>query len=178
MKLLEMSIMSSYSAHRPSIKTSHPRGYFPDQLRQREVIKSCSHCRNDFGLKKWDCWNGFLVVCPHCDGLQGRSWNIKSVLLASFFFHAVSFFFTLRLPKAIFAVLGFILVGFGGNYVLDHYQIPDLLAVIGAALFILAPMLINALILVLHERALDAVANHRATLSSSVYNPGGGRAAA
>jgi hypothetical protein len=87
-------------------------------------------------------------------------------------FNAASFLFTMRPVKALAMLLGYILAGFGGNYILDHYQIPDLTAVIGAAVFILTPMLVNAVVLIQHERALDNSINHRSTLSGRVYNPG------
>ena len=95
-----------------------------------------------------------------------------SIMFASFIFNAVSFLFTMRPLKALLLLVGYVLVGFGGNYILDHYQIPDLLAVLCVAVFFLTPMLINAVVLLRHEHELESSLHHRATLSNEVYNPG------
>jgi hypothetical protein len=80
---------------------------------------------------------------------------MRRVLLASFFFNAFSFLFTMRPLKALLTLLGFTVFAISGNYLLDNDKIPDILEVAGAALFILSPMLINAFLLIKHERELD-----------------------
>jgi hypothetical protein len=163
--------MSSFAANSHSSRSNYPRGFFPYQAQQGAVIKPCFHCGNKLGLKRWDNWNGFLVECPNCLGLHGKRWNIKYVLMAGFMFNAISFLFTMRLRIAIPLLLGFIIVGFGGNYLLDHYEIPGLTAVAGASVFVLAPLVINALILIRHERDLDNSTPSQAALLHVTYRP-------
>ena len=166
--------MSSFAAKSPSPKSNYPQGYLPYQAKQGTAIKSCLHCGNKLGVKKWDNWNGFLVECPHCHGLHGNRqniWNIRNVLFASFMFNAISFLFTMRLRTAIPLLLGFILVGFGGNYLLDHYEIPGLTAVAGASVFLLAPMVINAIVLIRRDSALDNSTPSKAALAGMTYQP-------
>lgn len=154
-----------------SFKTDYPKGLLPIHVKSGEVIKPCLHCGNKLGLKKWDSWNGFLVECPHCQGLHGKHWNIKYILWASLFFNAFSFLFTMRLPKGALLLLGFVLFALGGNYLLDHDQISGLVAVAGAALFIIAPVVINAVALVRHERDLERSTPPKADLLRVAYNP-------
>ena len=42
-----------------------------------------------------------------------------------------------------------------GNYLLDSEKIPDILEIVGVLVLILGPMLINAIVLIRHERDLD-----------------------
>ena len=156
--------MNAYSANSSSFKTNYPQGLFPIHVKRGEVIKPCLHCGNKFGLKRWDSWNGFLVECPYCHGLHGKRWSIKNILWASFFFNAVSFLFTMRLRNGILLLLAFVGMAVGGNYLLDHYQISDMTAVAGASLFILAPMIINAFVLIRHERDMERSTPSKADL--------------
>ena len=136
--------------------SNYPKATSPDQVKQGEIIKRCLHCSMDVSLKKWDSWNGFLVECPHCHGLHGKRWNIKRVLLASFLFNALSFLFTMRPRNAVLSLLGFIVVAVIGNYFLDRF--PDLFQIALVIVFGFSPMLINAVILIKHERDLDGSA--------------------
>jgi DNA-directed RNA polymerase subunit RPC12/RpoP len=132
---------------------NYPKAAPPDQEKQGEIIKRCLHCGKDVSLKKWDSWNGFLVECPHCHGLHGKRWNIRRVLLASFVFNAFSFLFTMRPRNAVLSLVGFIVVAIIGNYFLDRF--PDLFQIVIVIVFVFSPMLINAVILMKHERDLD-----------------------
>ena len=132
---------------------NYPKGALPNQAKQGEIIKPCFHCGKELALKKWHSWNGFLVECPHCHGLHGKRWNIRRVLLASFLFSAFSFLFTMRPRNAVLILLGFIVAAFIGNYILD--RLPDLLQIVIVIVFIFSPMLVNAIILMKHERDLD-----------------------
>jgi hypothetical protein len=118
-------------------------------------MQPCIHCGKKLGLEKWDSWNGFLVECPHCGGLHGKRWNIRRVLFASVVFNAISFLFTMRPAKAALALSGFVVFAIIGNFLLDSNWIPDILEITGATLFMLGPMLINAVVLIKHERDLD-----------------------
>ena len=135
--------------------TGYPRAHLPQQAKQGEKIQPCLQCGKQLAVTKWDSWNGFLVQCPHCGGLHGKRWNIRRVLLASFVFNAFSFLFTMRPPKSWIALLGFIVFAIVGNFLLDNETIPDLVEIAGGIIFLLGPMLINAIVLVNHERDLD-----------------------
>src|SRR5437763_5599903 len=156
--------MNAYSANSSFFKTSYHKGLFPIHVKRGEVIKSCIHCGNKFGLKRWDSWNGLLVECPYCHGLHGKRWGIKNILWASFFFNAISFLFTMRLRSGIMLLVGFVLISLGGNYLLDHYQISDMTAVAGVSAFALTPMVINALMLIRHERDMERSTPSKADL--------------
>jgi len=61
----------------------------------------------------------------------------------------------MRPLKAVIALTGFIVFGVVGNFLVDSEKIPDLLEIMGAAIFLLGPMLINAIVLIKHERDID-----------------------
>ena len=135
--------------------TSYPRAHLPHEAKPGETIQPCLHCGQKLALTKWDSWNGFLVQCPNCGGLHGKRWNIRRVLLASFVFNAFSFLFTMRAPKAWIALIPFILFALAGQFLIDAEKIPDMLEIAGGAVLLLGPMLINAIVLIKHERDLD-----------------------
>jgi hypothetical protein len=151
--------MRSRNSHKTL--SGYPRGHLPQEAKQGEVIKPCLHCGKDLALRNWDSWNGFLVQCTHCGGLHGKHWGIRRVLFASFLFNAFSFLFTMRPPNSVFALTGFILFVVAGQFLLDNERIPDLFEIALAAVFILGPMLINAILLIKHERDLDNSADPR-----------------
>jgi hypothetical protein len=132
---------------------NYPKAGLPDQRSQGKILKRCLHCGKDISLKKWDSWNGFLVECPHCHGLHGKRWNIGRVLLASFLFNAFSFLFTMRPRNAVLTLVGFIVAAITGNFFLDTF--PFLVQIVVGSALLLGPMLINAVILMKHERDLD-----------------------
>lgn len=134
--------------------TSYPRARVPQQAKQGDTVKPCLRCGKELALSKWDSWNNFLVQCPNCGGLHGHHWNIRRVLLASFIFNAFSFLFTMRAPQA-WIVLGVFIALEVGTYFLDSEKIPDMLELAGVSLLLLGPMLINAIVLIKHERDLD-----------------------
>ena len=61
----------------------------------------------------------------------------------------------MRPAKAVPAVIAFIVFAIAGNYLIESNKIPDLLEIAGVIIFILGPMLINAVVLIKHERDLD-----------------------
>lgn len=97
----------------------------------------------------WDRLNGFLVECPHCHGFHGRPWNIRGLALVSFLINALSFFFTARPAKALplivawAAIFGWVLprsMGWGDSAEIAVWSV-----------FMLGPMVINAVLLVRHQ---------------------------
>jgi len=129
-------------------------------------MQPCVHCGKKIGLRKWDSWNGFLVGCPHCGGLHGKRWNIRRFLFASFVFNAVSFLFTMRLARAAIALSGFLVFAILVNFLIGSNQIPDILEIILVSVILLGPMLINAIVLIKHERDLDNSASPAQVISS------------
>jgi hypothetical protein len=151
--------MNASQSGNTTSRTGYPKAHLPQLAQSGEAVKPCYHCGQPLALQKWDSWNGFLVECPHCHGLHGKSWNIKRVLLASFVFSAFSFLFTMPLKRAVVAILGFALFAFVGNYLIDHSLIPDIAGLAGGVVFMLGPMLINAILLVKHEHDFDQSPN-------------------
>lgn len=139
---------------RPLAATGYPQARLPEEAKPGQTIQPCLHCHQRLALSKWDSWNGFLVQCPNCGGLHGKRWNSRRVLLASFVFNAFSFLFTMRPAKAVIALMAFIVFAVAANFI-DSEKIPDLLEIVGGSIFLLGPMLINAIVLVKHERDLD-----------------------
>ncbi|HEX6183959.1 MAG TPA: hypothetical protein VFZ44_08790 [Pyrinomonadaceae bacterium] len=118
-----------------------------------DYTRPCLHCGGSVSLTRWDDWNGFLVECPHCEGLHGKRWSIRRVMMASFVFNAVSFLFTMRPAAAILSLSAFAAAAVAGYFFID--SLPDTLQIVAASAFILGPMLVNAVVLIIHERGLD-----------------------
>src|SRR5215218_346128 len=135
--------------------TGYPKGSLPKATKHGDTVAPCLQCGKQLGLKKWDSWNGFLVQCPNCGGLHGKRWNIRRVLLASFVFSAISFFFTMRPAKAALVFAGFVVLAIAGSFLFENEQIPDIVEIILASILMLGPMLINAIVLIKHERDID-----------------------
>jgi hypothetical protein len=74
-------------------------------------------------------------------------------MLASFFFNAVSFLFMMRPARAVLWLSAFAAAAAAGNLFLD--SLPDTLQVAAVSAFGLGPMLVNAVVLISHERSLD-----------------------
>lgn len=115
--------------------------------------RPCLHCGHAVALTRWDDWNGFLVECAHCGGMHGRRRNIRQVMLASFVFNAVSFLFMMRPARAALWLAAFAAAAVAGSLFLD--RLPDTLQVALVSVFALGPMLVNAVVLINHERSLD-----------------------
>jgi hypothetical protein len=134
-----------------------PLANLPNQVVRGEVIKPCIHCGQQIALSRWDSWNGFLVECPFCYRLHGSSRNLRLVLLAGFAFNALSFLFLLR-PKWALCALGAHLAYIGvGHIVIDKIlRDQGLIWIIWSAGILLLPMLVNGVILLMHEHELGS----------------------
>jgi hypothetical protein len=126
-----------------------------------EVITKCRLCGQGIAIPRWDAWNGFILQCPHCHGLHGKRWTSKSIVLASLFFNALSFFFTMRPRTAIPTLCAAALFTIGCNYVSDHFDLPLALDLVWSSIVILGPMIINAVVLVKHNSLLGESAHKR-----------------
>ena len=104
-------------------------------------------------MTRWDDWNGFLVECPHCGGMHGKHWHIKRVMMASFVFNAVSFLFTMRPLYGVTWLAAFAAASVAGNFFLE--ALPDVVQIALAGAFLLGPMVVNGVVLVVHERGID-----------------------
>lgn len=103
----------------------------------------CSHCDRPIRVSRWDRWNGFLVECPYCHHLHGKSLNLKSVILAGLIFNVLSFWFVMRPKKALVAtiILGLWIVG---GFLLMPKDPPEALAILLILSALMAPMVISA----------------------------------
>lgn len=119
------------------------------------TIKNCLQCKKKISFSKWDAWNGFLSKCPYCGRINGGEWSPKAILWGSFFFNALSFFFTMRWHKALLVISIYVLVGVLGNSLLDRGFLPQPVETVLAILFIFLPLLINGVLIYFHARALN-----------------------
>jgi hypothetical protein len=120
----------------------------------RGISRSCFQCGKLLLVSRWDDWNGFLIRCPHCGRYHGKNWNLKAILWGSFFFHAFSFFFTMRPLSASICVVVLLLIGLGGNQVIDRDWFPQWLEFVAVVGFLFTPLLINAGMIINHETSL------------------------
>lgn len=128
----------------------YPSAQIPSQTRTAVTIP-CIHCGEIIGLKRWESWNNFLVVCPYCKRFHGKKWGIQAALMGSLLFLGFSFFFTMRPRFALlFCISYFCLLYF--TYNLDLNPILSLLHTF--SLFF-APMIINITMFFIHEIDLD-----------------------
>jgi hypothetical protein len=134
------------------------RHSYPMALAAGSSSKSvaCYHCGGRLVVNAWDDWNGFLVECPICGKLHGKSWKPYPTLLSSIFFHGFSFFFTSRWQRAavfggIFALAAFVLLYLG-----DRTNRADDLFFILWCCWTLGPLAINSFLLIQHERDLKS----------------------
>lgn len=136
-------------------ETIYPNAKIP---KSNEIGKSipCIHCKRKILVSKWDTWNGFLVKCPYCNKYHGKHFNKKAILLGSFFFHALGFFFTVRPLKALLLIIIFGGIGVFGNYLLTKELLPQLLEIVLVILFLFAPMILNGIFILFHEKKLNS----------------------
>src|SRR3954471_6512164 len=80
--------------------------------------------------------------------------KFKSILWASFFISALSFFFTMRPWKAALLILIYISIGFIGNSIIDKGYFPRWLKFVAVVIFAFTPMITNAALTVVHESQL------------------------
>ena len=134
---------------------AYTTGSLAEQLRPGEVLETCRHCGQTFGVSRWERWRGFIIGCPYCHGTNGRHWSFRFVLYSGLLLNALSFFLFMR-PRDAFVLLLPYACGFWiWGYLLNR----DLLSQTGylwfAGALFLSPVLVNALVLIHHERALD-----------------------
>ena len=102
---------------------------------------------------RWEKLNGFLVECPSCHSYHGRAWNTRVVGFMSVFLNAISFFFTMRPGRALFAMLLWIAAIYfimpATEYSADWIQVTVWI------FFLLGPLIINMALLVRHQIDLD-----------------------
>ena len=114
---------------------------------------ACVHCGTPIAFRRWDRLNGFLVECPNCHGYNGKRWNPRTVAIASLFFNALSFFFTMRPARAAMATVVWVAAM---ALLLPRVEYaPDWLQASAFGLLFLGPVLINMALLVRHHIELD-----------------------
>lgn len=125
------------------------------------ILRPCFHCKESIVVSQWDEWNGFLLRCPHCRLAHGKNWKVKSILWASFFVSAFSFFFTVRPRKALLLVSIYLGIGFAGNMIIDREIFPQWLEFIAVVFFLFTPLLMNGALIVVHESRLGRSPNSK-----------------
>ena len=121
-----------------------------------EVVQTCSRCGGQVAVKRWDAMNNFSIDCPRCDGLHGQRWSrwsLRQVVFASFLFNAFSFLFTMRPRNGVLTLAGFAAAGVAGYFFLD--SLPDIYQIAFVSAFVLAPMVINGVIILKHNADFD-----------------------
>lgn len=132
-------------------RSNFPAAKIPGEL-SSGVVSTCIHCAKKLQLSRWDDWNGFLVICPHCKKLHGKNWNKKAILWGSFFINALSFFFTMRPLKALVLLMAMLGFAVFGNYVMDRELLPQSVEFLAVILFIFAPIMLNGILVIIHEK--------------------------
>jgi hypothetical protein len=103
-------------------------------------------------LTRWEAWNGFLVRCPECHGVNGKEWG-KLGIYAGLFFNAFSFFFLMRPKRAALAFAAFVM-GFAFLGAFEE-RLPDNFGLILGTVLVIAPAIINAVLVVKQQTALN-----------------------
>jgi hypothetical protein len=136
--------------------SKYPYAGLPSQSTTAQPMDQCRHCGRQIVIPRWDRWNGFLVRCTYCQGLYGKPWRTKRVVMAGLLFNLFSFFFTMRPRRAILTMLGFAAWFAGGVYLLDRYHIVNgpifMTWLVG---FLLGPMILDAILLIRHQIDLE-----------------------
>ncbi len=118
-------------------------------------IKECKTCKQGMKISKWTSWNQFLVRCPNCKELNGERWNIRTVLWASFLLQPLSFFCTARPRNALILIFSYFLVAFLGSFILGLEILNQFIEVIGVACFMFFPMIVNGILLSIHNYDIE-----------------------
>ncbi len=134
---------------------TYPMGKFPIPTVSGLLARHCVHCHGTVGIGRWDDLNGFLVRCPHCALVTGKSWSLNRPLVAGFLFNAISFFFVFRPAKALalFGLFAAWTVGVGSTAF--GRSGPEWLQIAWGVVFFLGPVIVNAIELVRHESHLS-----------------------
>jgi len=145
---------------------SFPVAKIPATLTEKH-IEPCITCGKQISLTKWDRWNRFLVICPHCRRVHGREWNRKAILWASLFVNAFSFFFTMRPKKALVFFLSAIAINILAYFAISYEWVAFPLDVLLAIFLIFAPVMINGVLIVAHKTfMLESRASRRSDAMS------------
>ena len=130
-------------------------GVYPVPIGSKLRTVECIHCRRPMGITKWEYWNGFLVVCPHCGGNHGKRWALRPTILAGFFFNVVSFLFVFRPRQAVSAILAFALVDLVLLSLSARNDTNTGLMFTSVFVLLFGPVVVNAIALVRHQSLLD-----------------------
>ena len=127
-----------------------------ESAQNRGVPRACYQCGGPLRIGHWEDWNGFLFQCPHCGRTHGRHWNAFAIMLGSILLNALSFLFTMRWKLALPLLLGFVLLHAGLGIALNRNQLSETLELLLSGTAFLAPLAINAVLLLRHEVSLDS----------------------
>jgi hypothetical protein len=134
---------------------SYPRASLPSEPGSG-VIRACRVCSEPIKVSRWDDLNGFLIRCPHCSGVHGRSWRVYYYALASLLLNALSFFVTMRWKRALPLALAFGLGFLVADQIEKHLAVSQGVLLIVYGLLLLGPLIVNTVLILRHEMALGA----------------------
>jgi hypothetical protein len=138
-------------------KRAYPLAHGDSESAQdRGVLRPCYQCGLPLRIGRWEDWNGFLFQCPHCERTHGKHWNAFAIMLASILLNALSFLFTMRWKLALPFLLGFVLLHVGLGIALNRNQLSGTLELLLMGTALLAPLAINAVLLLRHELTLGS----------------------
>ncbi len=136
-------------------KHEYRQATYPVPTGSNLIRVSCPYCLGKMGISRWESWNGFSVVCPHCSSLSGHPWSLIVIVLASLCLNVLSFFMTMRPQRATVSALVFLVVNIALISIADSTVSPDLaLSIVLVPL--MGPMVLNLFITFKHQRDLGA----------------------
>ena len=132
-------------------------GSLPEQVTPGQKLQACRVCGKQFGAGRWERWCGFVIRCPLCGAPNGKHWRFKPVLFSGLLFNAISFLFILRPRVAVPLLLLYVLIWAGWAWAMDRELISESATLWVTAAVWLSPVLVNAVVLIRHEKALDEI---------------------
>jgi hypothetical protein len=127
---------------------------YSEDTKMKGIRRLCYHCSVALNISRWDDWNGFLLKCPHCGQLHGKSWNAYRTVLASVFLNALSFFLTMRRKRALLLFVAFALLLAGLSVALERGRLSGFSELVVLSVAFFGPFAINSVLLLRHETAL------------------------
>jgi hypothetical protein len=129
---------------------------YSEATKTKGIRRLCYHCGVALIISRWEDWNGFLLKCPNCGQLHGKSWNAYRTVLASVFLNALSFFLTMRRKQALLCFVVFAILLAGLSVALERGRLSGASELVLLGVSFLGPFAINSMLLLRHETALKS----------------------
>ncbi|MDA8020760.1 MAG: hypothetical protein MPN21_25255 [Thermoanaerobaculia bacterium] len=114
---------------------------------------ACGSCAIPLQLGRWERWNGFLVECPSCGCLHGKSRALRNVAMAGLLFNVLSFWFLMRPKSALLWTLVFGSWVLGGVLLLPKRP-SDATMLLFVGFLLLGPVVVSVVSAARHESLL------------------------